>query len=146
MSLAESISLARDLFDRIVNGDSLAILRAMVEGEPRAVESEWLEFKAFPWNDFLDPMKGYDPKNLKEKKKDFIKETWSQVLSAFANTQGGVLIWGIHAAKRDGVDEAFSFQLVPNPKALATRLMELQCASGGPRPPSQLAEGPRPLW
>ncbi|WP_406695940.1 hypothetical protein V5E97_33595 [Singulisphaera sp. Ch08] len=23
---------------------------------------------------------------------------------------------------------------------------EFQCASGGPRPPSQLAEGPRPLW
>src|SRR5208337_179338 len=70
-------------------------------------------------------MKGCEPKNLKPGAVDFIKETWSKALSAFANSAGGVLIWGIHAAKKDGVDEAQSFRLVPNPKALATRLMTL---------------------
>jgi hypothetical protein len=118
-------SLAYDLFRRITEDDSLANLRAMVEEEPRARESELLEFKAYPWKDFIDPLKGCGPKNLKDAGRDFIKETWSQCLSAFANNAGGVLIWGIHAAKVDGVDEAQSFHWVPNPEALASRLMEL---------------------
>jgi hypothetical protein len=55
VSLINRPSLALDLFTRITEGDSIAILRAMVEAEPRAVETEWLEFKAYPWGDFQNP-------------------------------------------------------------------------------------------
>lgn len=129
-------SLPGDLFSRLADGDALRQILDMVEGPEKAIESEWLEFKAFPWADFSDPAKGCEPKNLKDPSRDFIKETWSEVLSAFANTQGGVLVWGIKAAKNaDGIDHAEKFELVPNPKQLASRLTELQLGAADPPVP-----------
>src|SRR5271157_1593181 len=60
-----------------------------------------------------------------QKNEQKIKEFWCINLSAFGNTQGGVLIWGIGAKQIDKVDAAWSRPLVPSPDTLRTKLFEL---------------------
>lgn len=75
-------SRASELYHKIV-GDpatSVTLLENMVTR--RQAEDDYLEFKGA----------GKIPNHL-------IKEYWSQVLSGFANTEGGVLIWGIRAGR-----------------------------------------------
>jgi hypothetical protein len=59
--------------------------------------------------------------------KQKVKEIWSEALSGFANTQGGVLIWGIKAVKdtTTGIDAARDLSLVRSPSSFATQLCEL---------------------
>ncbi len=87
-----------------------------------ADENEWREFKEA---DFIDaPLPIEREKSLKELKRreDTIKEYWSENLSAFSNSGGGVLIWGIRTLK----NIAASLSLARNAVALADRLKELQ--------------------
>ncbi len=110
-------SSAHVLFDQIKAG-GVGFLQGMVNSSPPTFEEEWLDFKgASP----LPP----DPK---------IKEIWSKALAGFANTEGGVLIWGIDARKdpTTGVDCASALSLVPDPNALKTRLMQLHHQSTDP--------------
>jgi hypothetical protein len=103
-------SLARDFFDRFLQAaDQVAFLRGLVNSTPLTYETEWLEFKPYP---HANP-------------EDTIKEIWSKNLSAFANTQGGVLVWGISARKVQRVEAARGIRLVPDPEELRTRLYEL---------------------
>src|SRR4051812_19625253 len=88
---SERLSLAYDEFKRITGSDAVEVMRAMIGSDPPTLETEWREFKAYPWEDFKEPLSGCDTNNLKDKKTDFIKKTWSECMSAFANTQGGVL-------------------------------------------------------
>ena len=56
-----------------------------------------------------------------------MKATWSEALAGFANTQGGVLIWGVDARKdtTSSIDAACGVSFVKNPLAFKSRLMEL---------------------
>ena len=62
-----------------------------------AKAAEWtlgrLSWGSPPRGDFQDRMAGCEQKNLKPGAPDFIKRTWGECLSAFANTQGGVVTW-----------------------------------------------------
>lgn len=104
-------SLARDFYDRVMAApDRVAFLSALAGSATPVYEEEWLEFKRA-----FDIM-GVD-----------VKENWSKALSGFANTGGGVLIWGIKADKdpATGIDCASATSLIENPAALKTRLMQL---------------------
>lgn len=126
-------SLARDWFQGFLHSsDKVAFLRGLVNSNPLTFETEWLEFKPYP---HANP-------------DETIKEIWSKNLSAFGNTAGGVLIWGIGARKVRKVDAARSIQFVPNPDELRTRLYELHHQATDPPLPgidvqavSDFAEG-----
>ena len=63
-----------------------------------------------------------------------VKKIWSEALSGFANTEGGVLVWGIDARKDSdtGVDRASDLSLVKNPEGFVSRLKELHSQSTDP--------------
>ena len=107
-------SLARSFYQRFLDAsDRTAFLKGLVNSNPLTFETEWLEFKSCPHE-------GNDQSNDQK-----IKELWCINLSAFANTQGGVLIWGIGARPHNKVDAAHKLELVPSPDILRTRLFEL---------------------
>lgn len=118
-------SLAREFFDRIVSAaDQVAAIRGLVNLDPAltTVESDWLDFKtedARAW--------------LRDKQ---IKEAWSEALGGFANNQGGVLIWGVDARKKevDGreIDAAHDLKPITDPLALESTLRELQRGATDP--------------
>jgi hypothetical protein len=109
-------SRASELYHRIVGEPtaSVALLEDMVKhGRP---EGDFLEFKG--------ASKASDKS---------IRENWSKALSAFANTEGGVVIWGIRAAPMSDpddpskkIDGAVGLDLAPNPRVLAQQLSELR--------------------
>jgi hypothetical protein len=79
-------SRAKELFDSIMQSPREAIERMIKDQEQ---ETEYLEFKG--------------GKIASAEKQ--VKEYWSEALSGFANTEGGVLIWGIDARKVDSKED-----------------------------------------
>lgn len=111
-------SSAHNFYDLIMNSpDRLEFIRNLVDPTSPVFESEWLDFK------------GAD--NINDK---ILKEVWSKSLSAFANTEGGVLLWGIDARKDEesGIDAACDFSLCQNPANLKSRLLELHHTATDP--------------
>ena len=110
-------SSAHVLFDQIKTG-GLSVLNGMVNSSSPSFEEEWLDFKGAtpvpPDND--------------------IKKIWSKALSGFANTGGGVLVWGIDARldPTTNISCASALSLVPDPNVLKSRLMELHHQSTDP--------------
>jgi hypothetical protein len=107
-------SFATELFERLCANrtpqETFDELKRIAESQ--TAESDWLEFKsAEDW-----PSK--DPQ---------IKSQWSKALSAFANAEGGVLIWGI-CCERDasGVDVSRSILPVSGIEAFVSRLDQLR--------------------
>ena len=86
-------------------------LKSLINSTPPAFETEWLEFKGAEKIDA-----------------NGIKNYWAEALSGFANTEGGVLVWGIDARKNEdkGIDCASALSLVPSLSALEARLKEIQ--------------------
>jgi hypothetical protein len=118
LSAFEKPSLAKEFFLKIKNAyDPVAFLKGLVGSQPPTHETEWLDFKCAA--------------NVDEKK---TKEIWSEALAGFANTQGGVLVWGIDARKDSttGVDAASNLSLAPNPNALKSRLYQLHAEATDP--------------
>jgi hypothetical protein len=104
-------SLAQSFFDEIRNApDKIPFLSALVNPTQPRFEEEWLDFKQAPDLNSND-----------------VQRNWSKALSGFANTGGGVLIWGIEAKKdpTTGIDCAFAVALIDNPAALKSRLKQL---------------------
>lgn len=101
------------LFKQITDQQNpAAYLEAMVNSSPPTFETEYLEFKGAsrtPVND------------------DSIKRNWAKTLSSFANTEGGVIIWGIDSREdpQTKVSAASGLSLVANTGALVTRLQTL---------------------
>lgn len=72
----KNISAARQFFDDVfTQEDPFAYLAAFVGSDPPTFETEWLDFKG---HDEGDPLR-----------------IWSEAVSGFANTAGGVLVWGL---------------------------------------------------
>jgi hypothetical protein len=112
----EKPSHALDFFQR-VNIEGVAFLKSLINSDPPSFENDWLDFKG------AEKIKDQD-----------IKKIWSKVLAGFANTEGGVLVWGIDARKdpQTQVDCASNLSLVPNPAAFVSRLKELHSQSTDP--------------
>ena len=87
-------SLAEQFFNDCRGAsDCRAHLRGLVAAQ--TPETDWLDFKCRPSRDAN------------------AKEIWYKALSGFANTEGGVLVWGIEASKQpDGKDVASNVCLV----------------------------------
>src|SRR5438309_5007606 len=104
-------SQAKNFFDQIfASPEPARFLRSLISSSPPTFETEWLDFKGAE--------KLSDPD---------LKKAWSEALSGFANTQGGVLIFGIDA-RLDGetkIDAACGESLVADISACATRLQQL---------------------
>lgn len=109
-------SRALDFFEQ-VKTDGLPFLKALINSDPPTLETDWLDFKG--------------GEKLDEKN---VKRIWSEALSGFANTEGGVLVWGIDARKNPdtGVDSASRLSLVKNSEVFVSRLKELHSQSTDP--------------
>ena len=112
-------SIAKNLFDQLTANDgthdladrmtqSARRITGLTESVPKAVETAWLEFKS-----------GHPAE------KDF-PELWSKTIGAFANAGGGVLIWGIYAARDRGgkIDAAQKVALVENVEEFVSKLKQ----------------------
>ncbi len=100
-----------DFFEQIGDGAAaFSFLSGLISTNPPTAETEWLDFKGSMALSDAD-----------------LKRLWSKSLSGFANTQGGLLIFGIDAKKdpATGVDAAHALSLVPSPATLRSRLMEM---------------------
>ena len=124
--MTDAPSSARRFFDRIMNApDPAAFIRGLTTSEPATREEEWLDFK----------VAGID--------KD-AKRNWSRALSGFANTEGGVIVWGVIAKKdSDDVDAANGIEMVVKPESFASRLMELHHSATDPPVAGVEASGSR---
>lgn len=100
---------ARYLFELYTGADAVANLQTLPTQQPKAFETERLDFKSGKVRD------------------EDIKHIWSKALGAFANNEGGVVVWGIRADKDQatGVDAAHAIEPVPHVEKLVTRLKEL---------------------
>lgn len=107
-------SRAHEFFRQIVeHGNPARFLEEMVHS--KRPENEFLEFKG--------------ASKIQRKQ---VKEFWSQALSGFANTEGGVLIWGVRADRVQSpddpsrrIDVAHDLDLVPNPTTFVQSLKDL---------------------
>jgi hypothetical protein len=118
-STAVADSQALQLYNRIVGADdSFAFLKSMADSG--TAETEWLDFKD---GSNLTAPKLPKPDEAREK----VKEIWSEALSGFANTQGGVLIWGIKAETdpKTKIDAARNLSLVHNTAEFKSRMHTL---------------------
>ena len=92
LQTSERPSIARDFFLKITRDpDPVEAIKRLVGATPPEFETEWRDFKSGAQiND------------------EAAKKTWSKALAGFANTQGGVLIWGVDARKDQatGIDAA----------------------------------------
>jgi hypothetical protein len=108
-------SAAHVLFDSIKSAtDPVTRIRSFINSSPPTFEDERLDFKG-----------AQDLRNNTALSDDKVKLIWSEALSAFANTGGGVLIWGIDARETNEVDAASGENLVQRPHAFTSRLKEL---------------------
>ena len=94
-------SIPKRLFNQFTAPDDTAAiqhLESLVGGGGKTFENQFLEFKRGRVQKVGDP--------------------WSRELSAFANTGGGVVVWGIGTNKENGVEYADTIEKVPDPLAL----------------------------
>jgi len=104
---ANSPSRARSYFDQIgLSANGVKFLNGLVGSETPTFESEFLDFKG-----------GF---NLDLKSED-LQDLWAKNLSCFANSDGGVLIFGIEAPK----GKAKNLSLVQDVEGLVQRLKSL---------------------
>jgi hypothetical protein len=108
------LSRARLEFDEIMNKpDRAAHIRSLISLSPPTFEDDWLDFKT-------------DPGNAEK-----LKEMWSEALCGLANTEGGVIVWGVDARKTkapDGtdVDAACGLKLISKPLGFKAKLLDLK--------------------
>jgi len=104
-------SRAEDFFQRIMAGEPTPadFLKRLVGATPPVFEDEWLDFKCEP------------------KDENDLKRIWSKLLSAFSNTEGGVLVWGIDARPDPitKVDAASTISPIANTAKFKSRLLQL---------------------
>ncbi len=105
------LNRAEQFFEEIISQKSVFDFLSDLAAKSSSIEEcDWLDFKEAG---FLDKEKDSDAK---------LKKTWSENLGAFANTSGGVLIWGIKTTGR----VAAGTSLAADAPQLGNRLRELQ--------------------
>jgi hypothetical protein len=104
------------LFEKYSNTNAVSLLQSLPNLPEKTFENDWLDFKSG-----------------KTKDQD-LKKIWSKIIGAFANSEGGVIVWGVIAKKDSvtGVDAVSDLELVPDVFALKSRLMELRHEAGDP--------------
>lgn len=112
----EKPSHALEFFKK-VNVEGIKFLKSLIGSDPPSFETDWLDFKG------ADQLKDKD-----------VKRIWSEALSGFANTEGGILVWGIDARPDPitKIDCASGLSLVRNPNLFVSRLRELHSQSTDP--------------
>ncbi len=101
------VTQASLFFEQLLKSDRDAYNRlASLIGDNPLKEAEWIEYKS-----------GFD--------KD-VAEHWSKALSGFANSGGGIIIWGIQTKQKDNHDVPDALVLVDNPTALTGTLENLK--------------------
>ena len=102
--MAVTASNASQFYESLPNDDAEAfkMLKEIVQSDNPLQEAEWIEYKS-----------GFDKK---------AREHWSKGLSGFANSGGGILIWGIQTKPKDNYDIPDKIVLVANAKELAGKL------------------------
>lgn len=102
-------SSAKEFFDSILGqSDPYAYLASLPNIPEPPAENEWLEFKGCHAST--------SSKHL--------RELWSDCLSAFANTEGGVIVWGLRAARKDGIDRVNALAEASDPAELRQMLKD----------------------
>jgi hypothetical protein len=122
---APANSLAQTYFERLVSGNPFQFLSGLVGSKSPTFESEWLEFHCGP----AEATNG--SRAVAETK---LRAQLSESISAFSNTGGGVLVWGLDAKKdpESGDSKVQSLALVSDPPAFRARLQELIADSVDP--------------
>lgn len=107
----------RLFFDAIRAADSpFAHIAGFVNSSPPTYETEWLDFKSG----------GVGAEKAAHK-------IWSESLSAFANTSGGVLLWGLDCRRDEsGVDHVVGLSLVEQPHAFVSKLRSMLSQMNSP--------------
>lgn len=108
--MAESI--AYDLFKKYTGKGAFALLSSLPDSEPKEFENTWRDFKH-----------GFIATKSNDEFFDFMAEN----LGAFANTEGGVIVFGIVADSDNPakVDAAHKVVLVDNPEQFVTRIKKV---------------------
>lgn len=102
-------SRAKDFFEQIKAG-GVPFLKSLIGAVPPTFENDWLDFKG-----------------AEVITDDEMKRLWSKAMSGFANTGGGVIVWGIDARRDPAteIDCAGDESLVSKPAAFESRLRQL---------------------
>jgi hypothetical protein len=106
--MERTLPRAREYFERFTATNAAETLQALVLSQPKAFEDEQLDFKHG------------------EPRDEDVDSIWSKALGAFANSQGGVVIWRIKPDRDNELklDFAHSLALVPDIYALREKLIQ----------------------
>ncbi|WP_397385879.1 helix-turn-helix domain-containing protein [Prosthecobacter sp.] len=96
-------SNARRFFDEVFNqpGESFQFLEKLALPASKTEETEWMDFKGA--KQLTGCLNSKTPEVVKSEAESKIREIWSEYIGAFANSGGGVLIWGIDAPNKNAV-------------------------------------------
>lgn len=119
------LSTAKYFFTSLIDqgADAFAIVSDLVTAE--AEENDWREFKGAS---FLHPDLAAPDPEVRKDQNHTIKKYWSQNISAFANSGGGLLIWGIETKK----NRAHVQSLASSADTLRDRLEQLKMEATDP--------------
>jgi len=108
--MSEAPSQASYLFEKYSGQGAVDLLKSLPTLSEKTFENDWLDFKSGKTRD------------------EDIKRIWSKIIGAFANNEGGVIVWGLISKKDQvtGIDAVQSVELVPDVFALKSRLIELR--------------------
>lgn len=116
-------STAKNLFDRIFSATSPEDELNKIILSEKQPESDSVEYKVPPE---LEENPGSQKARDQKQQLADAKVNWSKALSAFANTSGGLLIWGVKCSRNsDGIDEPSGFDLVKDSRLLREKLIAL---------------------
>ena len=105
--MSEVSSQAQYLFEKYIGAGAVDLLKSLPSLPEKTFESDWLDFKTGKVRD------------------EDIKLIWSKIVGAFANSEGGVIIWGV-VAKKDpltGIDAVSAIEPVPDVFAFKSRAL-----------------------
>lgn len=111
-------STARNYFEDFTGEDAVAKFQAMPTANPKVFENDWLDFK----------------EGIAAENHDALDKLWSKALGAFANNEGGVVVFGLRAKedKTTKIDAVDSVEPVKNVSKLVSKLTELSRFSTDP--------------